>query len=70
MGIRETVARFLLVWIATLGFIVFLGLYLSGGKITFYEGNPIIRLIELILYSGILGFSIYHLGRLIRRRDE
>lgn len=67
MGIGETVARFLFVWIAILGFIVFLGLYLSGGRITFYEANPVIRLAELVIYSGILGFSVYQLARFIRR---
>ena len=69
MGIREAIARFLLVWIAVLGFIIFLSLYLSGGEVILYEANPIIRLVELIAYSGILGFSIYHLAKLIRGKN-
>lgn len=64
--IIEAIAKFLLVWIAILGFMIFLGLYLSGGEIVLCEDNPAIRLIELIVYSGILGFAIYQLSRFIR----
>lgn len=70
--IIESIARFLLVWIAILGFIIFLSLYLSGGEVILCEGNPAIRLVELILFSGILGFAIYQLVRFIYRhpRDD
>ena len=64
--IIETIARFLLVWIAVLGFMIFLSLYLSGGEVILYEPNPAIRLIELIAYSGIFGFAIYQLVRFIK----
>ena len=66
--IRDAIARCLLVWIAMLGFIIFLSLYLSGEEVILYEPNPTVRIAELVGYSAILGFAVYHLLGLISRK--
>lgn len=62
----EGAAVLLFVWCSLFVFGIFLGLYLGEGELTVYEHNSTVRLVELILFSGILGLAIYRLVRFIR----
>jgi len=65
--IRNMITKMLMLWLAGLAFAIFLCLYLSGGELMLYEDIASIRLAELIIYSGILGYTIYECVRYYRR---
>jgi len=56
----------LMVWVSLFATFIFLGLFLGEGEFRIYEDYRIIRIIELILFSGISIYAIVRFIKMIR----